>query len=174
MSTAYSEHYSIRDYEAWKGDWELIYGEPYAMTPSPGVSHQRLERKLLLQLDAGLSQCGKCEALSEIDWCVSDDTVVRPDIVIACDISGERLSKTPALIIEIISPSTARRDELLKFDLYQREGVKWYVLVYSRENKAKVYRFSEGQYMKEADFSSETFTFDIGHCSVPLEFARIW
>jgi len=144
------------------------------MTPSPGITHQRLERKLLLQLDAGSSQCGKCEALSEIDWCVSDDTVVRPDIVIACDISGERLSKTPALIIEIISPSTARRDELLKFDLYQREGVKWCVLVYSRENKAKVYRFSEGQYMKEADFSSETFTFDIGHCSVPLEFARIW
>lgn len=120
MSTAYSEHYTIRDYEAWEGDWELVYGEPYAMTPSPGISHQRLERKLLLQLDAGLSQCVKCEALSEIDWCVSDDTVVRPDIVIACDISGERLSKKPVLIIEIISPSIARRDELLKFELFQR------------------------------------------------------
>ena len=57
MSTAYSEHYSIRDYEAWKDDWELVYGEPYAMTPSPGITHQKLERKLLLQLDTGLSQC---------------------------------------------------------------------------------------------------------------------
>jgi Uma2 family endonuclease len=174
MSTAYSEHYSIRDYEAWKGDWELVYGKPYAMTPSPGVSHQRLERNILLQLDAGLSQCEECEALSEIDWCVSDDTVVRPDIIIAFGVLGERLSITPALIVEIISPLTARRDELLKFDLYQREGVEWYILVYPDENKAKVYRLVEGQYMKEADFSTEAFEFDIGLCSVLLEFSRIW
>ncbi len=174
MSTAYSEHYSIRDYKAWKGDWELVYGVPYAMTPSPGISHQRLERKLLLQFDAGLRQCEARETLSEIDWYVSDDTVVRPDIIIACGNLGERLSKTPALIVEIISPSTARRDELLKFELYQREGVEWYILVYPAENKAKVYRLLEGRYVKEANFSTEAFEFNIGLCSVPLEFSRIW
>ena len=97
-----------------------------------------------------------------------------PDVIIACGISGERLLKTPALIVEIISPPTARRDELLKFELYQREGVAWYILVYPDDKKAKVYRLSEGQYKKKGDFSTEIFEFDIGPCSVPLEFSRIW
>ncbi len=174
MSMAYVERYSIRDYECWEGKWELIYGEPYAMTPSPGVSHQRLERNILLQLSDGLKQCTECEALSEIDWYVSDDTVVRPDIIVACGILSERVTKTPALIVEVISPSTAGRDELLKFELYQREGVEWYILVYPGVEKAKVYRLVEGQYLKEADYNKETVEFDIGICSVSIGFDGIW
>jgi hypothetical protein len=52
--------------------------------------------------------------------------------------------------------------------------VEWYILVYPDENKAKMYRLLEDQYTKEADFSTEAFEFDIGLCSVPLEFSRIW
>lgn len=174
MSLAYTEHYSLKDYEMWKGDWELIHGEPYSMSPSPSISHQRLEKKILLQLDRELKECSQCEALSEVDWTVSNETVVRPDVLIACNIQGEKLTKTPEMIVEIISPSTARRDELLKFELYENEGVGIYVLVYPDEKKAKAYRLVNGHYLKIGDFSQNTLEFRIGSCSVSLNFSVIW
>lgn len=32
-SLAYMEKYSVEDYQQWEGNWELIYGDAYAMTP---------------------------------------------------------------------------------------------------------------------------------------------
>ena len=174
MSLAYEEHYSIKDYDKWKGDWELIYGEPYAMAPSLSISHQRLEKKLLLQLDNSLKVCTQCEALSEVDWSISSDTVVRPDVLVACNIEGEKLTKTPHVIIEVISPSTARRDELLKFELYEKEGVATYILVYPDEKKAKVFRLVDGHYLKAGDFSQNVFKFEIASCALRLDFSLIW
>jgi len=174
MNLDYKEYYSIKDYEKWEGDWELIYGEPYAMSPSPSISHQRLEKKILLQLDAGLKKCSQCEALSEVDWSVSNDTIVRPDVLVACDIQGEKLTVTPEIIVEVISPSTARRDELLKFELYETEGVGIYILVYPDEKKAKVYRLINGHYLKAGDFNQNTFKFNIGSCALSLNFSDVW
>ena len=149
MSLAYLEHYSVRDYESWVGDWELIGGAPYAMSPSPSITHQRL------------------------DWYCSDDTVVRPDLVIACNIEGEKLTLTPELIIEIVSPSSARRDELIKFDLFQKEGVKIYILIYPDTQKAKVFRLMNGAYVKVGDFHDHPFDLTTGGCSITLDFGRL-
>ncbi|MEO1923214.1 MAG: Uma2 family endonuclease, partial [Nautiliaceae bacterium] len=36
MATAIIEElYTVKDYEQWEGDWELIEGRPYAMAPAP-------------------------------------------------------------------------------------------------------------------------------------------
>lgn len=174
MSLAYEEHYTIRDYALWEGDWELIRGAPYAMAPSPGISHQRTEKKITLQLDNLLNKCDECEVLAEIDWQCADDTVVRPDVLIACNIQGEKLTKTPELIVEVVSPSSAKRDELTKFELYQQEGVKFYILAYPDEQVAKVYRLHEGRYIKVEDFVNEVFDFSVKECALNIDFSRVW
>ncbi len=174
MALAYTEHYSVRDYAQWEGNWELIYGAPYAMAPSPGISHQFSNGEIYFQLKQGLQNCKQCVALFEVDWQCSDDTVVRPDVLIACDIQGEKLMKTPELIVEVVSPTSAKRDELIKFELYQQEGVQFYILVYPEARKAKVFRLLEGRYIKEADFSLESFEFDIKECHLALDFGKIW
>ena len=174
MSLAYQEHYTIRDYALWEGDWELIRGAPYAMAPSPSISHQRLEKALLLLIDKSLHGCTSCEVIAEVDWQCADDTVLRPDVLIACNIQGEKLTKTPELIVEVVSPSSAKRDEGLKFELYQQEGVKTYILAYPEEKVAKVYRLYEGRYIKEADFTNEQFDFTIKECALNIDFSQIW
>ncbi|BCN92707.1 hypothetical protein THMIRHAM_04920 [Thiomicrorhabdus immobilis] len=174
MALAYSEHYTVRDYALWEGDWELIHGAPYAMAPSPSISHQRIEKGFLFQFDLSLKKCTNCEVLAEIDWQSSDDTVVRPDVLIACNIEGEKLTKTPELIVEIVSPTSAKRDELTKFELYQQEGVKFYILAYPDEKMAKVYRLHEGRFIKEADYSNERFDFKIRECDLSIDFSQIW
>jgi len=174
MSLVYGEHYTIRDYALWEDDWELIRGAPYAMAPSPSISHQWLKQALSFQLYEQLQNCLDCEALAAVDWQCADDTVVRPDVLIACNISGEKLTKTPELIVEVVSPTSAKRDELTKFELYQQEGVKFYILAYPEEKVAKVYRLHEGRYIKEADFSNEQFNFAIKECELSLDFSLVW
>lgn len=174
MALAYTEHYTVRDYALWEGDWELIHGAPYAMAPSPTISHQRLEQEIAVQLYNELKNCSVCEVLSEVDWQSSDDTVVRPDILIACNVEGEKLTKTPELIVEIVSPTSAKRDELTKFELYQQEGVKFYIVAYPDEKVAKVYRLHEGRFIKEADYSNEQFDFTIRECDLTIDFSQVW
>ena len=36
----YYPYCDVSDYEVWEGDWELIEGIPYAMSPVPTMKHQ--------------------------------------------------------------------------------------------------------------------------------------
>lgn len=128
----------------------------------------------MLQMDQALKSCDNCEVLAEVDWQSSDDTEVRPDILIACNIQGEKLTKTPELIVEVVLATSAKKDELTKFEIYQQEGVKFYILAYPEEKVAKVYRLHEGRFIKEADFSNERFDFKIKECDVSIDFSQIW
>lgn len=174
MNLAYIEHYTVRDYEQWDGNWELIYGAPYAMSPAPSITHQRIAKRITIMLDQQLDSCPHCEVLNEVDWQCEDDTVVRPDILIACNVEGEKLLLAPELIIEIISPSTAKRDELLKFELYQQEGVKTYILVYPQEEKIIQYNLTTDLYRKKGDFHTDIFSVTIDNCLIRFDCAQIW
>jgi len=170
----YSEKYSYSDYIAWNGDWELIYGAPYAMSPSPVVTHQSIMGKIYRALDEAFDNCSNCMAMAEMDWNVSDDTVVRPDVMALCDQEGERVVKSPEIVFEVISKSSAKRDEILKFELYKDEGVKYYCIVYPDMKKAKLYKLENDKYVKVADFTSDVYIFNIKYCDVEFDFGRIW
>lgn len=174
FANQYIEEYSVEDYRHWEGDWELIYGVPYAMAPSPMVTHQRINMKIARQLDESLDNCPQCQALFEIDWEVSSDTVVKPDTLVICYEPDEKITKKPELIFEIASPSTVKRDETLKFDLYQQEGVAYYALVYPDKQVAKLYKLHEGRYIKVGDFSDEQYAFDLKGCGIDFDFSKIW
>jgi len=168
-------HYNYNDYETWEGAWELIQGVPFAMTPSPTLEHQRISKKIALQLETSLSDCKQCEALFAIDWKIDEHTVVEPDNLVTChEEQGNYLSMAPDLIFEILSPSTEDRDRQIKFDLYQKEGVLYYCLVDPVERVAKIFKLHQGSYIKDADVSTETHAFDLQKCRIELDFSLIW
>jgi Uma2 family endonuclease len=130
-SPKYIPHYTVADYRQWEGDWELWQGIPVAMTPSPFASHQRcslrLARALLMAVEA--AGCG-AEVLQETDWIMSDDTVVRPDVIVICGPLPQRyVTQPPAIVAEILSPSTADRDRNEKRRLFEQYGVVHYLIV---------------------------------------------
>ena len=43
-------NYCYEDYKRWEGNWELIYGVPYAMSPAPLIKHQRISNNIAWQL----------------------------------------------------------------------------------------------------------------------------
>ncbi len=127
----YLPSYTVRDYMLWEGDWELWDGIPVAMTPSPFGPHSQVVARLITSLQLAIERAD-CDAtvLTELDWIISDDTVVRPDVlVVGGSAPPEHLHDTPAMIAEVLSPSTHVRDQNEKRDLYAQQGVKHYLIV---------------------------------------------
>ncbi|BDY13439.1 Uma2 family endonuclease [Hydrogenimonas cancrithermarum] len=171
----YKPHYTYKDYKHWEGRWEIIDGEAFAMSPAPMPSHQSISAKISAQLVVSLEKCEACHAYLPIDWHITEDTIVQPDNLVLCyKPAGSYITKAPSLIFEVVSSSTAAKDEHLKFDLYEREGVLYYVIVYPNEKMAKVFKLHEGRYVKALDATDETFTFDLKKCTIDFDFSRIW
>ena len=178
MALAYQEYYTLDDYQQWHGDWELIEGMPYAMAPSLTVTHQtvcfNIASNIKEQFNNKQSCCNNCSILMETDWQVSNDTVVRPDVMVVCQDIDEKVIVTPELIIEVVSSSSTKRDEVMKFDLYQREGVLYYVLAYPEKRLAKIYQNQSAGLSKLADCCTDIVEFEIGKCNFTVDFGLIW
>lgn len=153
-----NKKYSYADYLTWSDDrrWELIDGRAVCMSPAPGRQHQKISGELFSQVHAFL-RGKKCEVyaapfdvrLAETAGTVADDyfdTVVQPDIVIVCDpnkLDERGCNGPPDVIIEILSPSTTRMDMTVKFDIYQRYGVKEYWIVHPKDQTVLVFKLLE-------------------------------
>jgi len=177
MSVAALLNYTYDDYMQWEGEWELIDGAPVSMAPAPMRIHQNIAAEILFELKSTLDEesCPECVLSYENDWKVTEETVLRPDIILTCDDEHEAyLTKAPKIIVEILSPSTAKKDETVKFDIYEEEGVQYYILVYPDDLRAKVYSLKEGKYIKVADFTHELLTFDDLECSLSLDFEKVF
>ena len=123
-------HYTYDDYAKWKGDWELIAGVPVAMSPVPSVEHQALASEIIRQLGNQLEERFTCRVLGGVDYKVEEETVVRPDVLVVCKpVSGAYVAQTPELIIEVVSPSSIRKDERINLCSMSRRRcliVCWY------------------------------------------------
>jgi len=177
MSVVAILNYTYDDYVNWEGEWELIEGIPVSMAPAPMRIHQNIATELLFVLKSSLDEesCPECMLSYENDWKVSEETVLRPDIVLVCDDEHEAyLTKAPKIVVEILSPSTAKKDETVKFDIYEAEGVQYYILVYPDDLKAKVDSLKDGKFIKVADFTHEVLDFDDLECDITLDFKRVF
>jgi Uma2 family endonuclease len=175
LKDEYRERYTYRDYLEWEGEWELIEGVAYAMAPAPLIKHQELAGNILAALKETADACETCQVLMEVDYKVSDDTVLKPDVVLTCGESNDAyLTKAPEIVVEVISPSTAQRDERYKFSIYEEEKVRYYVLVYPDSLVAKIYKNIEGRFDKQGDFSVESYRFDDLSCPVSVDFEKVF
>ena len=96
-------------------------------------------------------------------------------MVLTCNETGEAyLTKAPEIVVEIVSPSTARKDERIKYDICEREKVPYYILVYPDDLKAKIYRREEKGYDKQGDFTRESYRFDDLPCPIEIDFERVF
>ncbi len=125
------EKYTYEDYIHWEDDWEVIDGTAYAMSPSAVKEHQGIAGKIYIEIGNFLK--GKtCKPFYEFDVILSKNDIVRPDIIVVCDknkIEHRGINGAPDLVVEILSPSTARKDRVEKFELYKTYGVREYWIV---------------------------------------------
>ena len=141
---------------------EIIDGVHY-VTPSPNQRHQELVARLHLSLGGFLEDRpdrGRV-FLSPFDVVFSFHDIVEPDLVfVAPDQLGilteKNIQGTPALVIEILSPSTRKRDQQIKRKLYERTGVREYWLVDPEANVVSLYRRAgDGAFPRVADLTAD-------------------
>jgi Uma2 family endonuclease len=125
--------------------YEVIAGELY-VSPSPGVRHQRILTRLLRELGNYVQSTGVGELLvGPVDVLFDEGDYMAPDLVFIrrerLDVASKRgLEAAPDLIVEILSPSTAKRDRTLKRDRYRHFGVPEYWIVDPDKRELVVYR----------------------------------
>jgi Uma2 family endonuclease len=111
---------------------ELLYGR-LLVTPSPTLRHQVVVARILRLLGDLADRVGGLAVDSPIDVVLADHSIVQPDVVYVSptrsSILRERIEGAPDLVVEVLSPGTARRDLGEKLRLYFEAGVSEYWIV---------------------------------------------
>lgn len=102
--------------------YELIDGV-ICMSPSPSFEHQKIASKFVFHLSGFFADYG-CTVVHELDVRVGND-IFRPDVMVFCDDNLE----LPEIVIEVLSPSTAKRDLGIKVAKYEQAEIKEYWIV---------------------------------------------
>lgn len=127
--------YTYCDYISWPDweRWEIIDGNACCMSPSPSTTHQKTVNRFNIILSTHPDVPKKCTLfIAPTDVVLSEYDIVQPDLFIVCDeskITEPNIQGAPDITIEVISPHTSLRDRRGKFELYQRFGVKEYIIV---------------------------------------------
>ena len=128
---------------------ELVDGEHF-VTPSPNLRHQIVSANLFTALRSFVKEWGLGLVLyAPMDVVLSRHDVVEPDILFVgaarrAILTEANVAGAPDLVVEILSPSGRRYDEVLKRDLYERAGVTEYWLVDPEAETVKVLRRGTG------------------------------
>ena len=152
------EQYTYQDYLNWSDDerWEIIDGVPYNMTPSPTSKHQGIVTNFARVLSNNLINTSCKIFVAPLDVYFEEKNFTQPDVFVVCDkskITEKNIQGAPDLIIEVLSPSTQLKDRREKRYLYERFGVKEYILVYPQQEIVERYILKDNEYSKPEIFN---------------------
>ena len=152
--------HTYADYLTWPEDErvELIDGIAYVREPpAPSRCHQELVGELHFQIRLALE--GKpCRVyIAPFDVRLPDSgeadaqikTVVQPDVLVVCDpgkLDQRGMRGGPDWIAEVLSPSTARHDQVIKLPVYERAGVREVWFVNPADRTVTIHRLEAGRY----------------------------
>lgn len=122
--------------------YEVVHGE-LLVTPAPRRLHQRIVSRLILLLGPYLNVTRVGEVYPGGDLPFADESLVIPDLLVQ-DLASARapsweMVRPPLLVVEVVSPSSARQDRFAKRRLYQEMGVPLYWLVDAEARTVEVW-----------------------------------
>ena len=135
------------------GRYQLIGGEIVAMAPEC-ARHVLVKRAIANALDAAVAQAKlPCRAFVDgLGVKIDDATVFEPDALVNCgpSIRGNSLiAPNPVIVVEVISPTSVRRDTALKFTNYFRHpGVQHYLIAVMENRTVIQHSRGEGDMLK--------------------------
>lgn len=177
-----NKSHTVEEYLALPDDLrvELIDGTFYEML-APTYTHQELLMSIVIELRSFVKKNkGKCKVVAapfDIQLDKDNKTMLQPDIVVICDkerIDDKRGYGAPDMVVEILSPSTAKKDWEIKLGKYMAAGVREYWIVDPKKKTVVVF-------FKSEDYSDvpEIYNFDsqvpvhIWDCKCKVDFSQI-
>ena len=140
---------------------EIIEGDHY-MTPAPKTKHQTASLNLAMAMSSfakkhrlGLVFIAPCDVI------LSDENVVQPDLLFvsaarAAIVTEDNIQGAPDIVVEILSESSRKKDEVTKRKLYERFGVQEYWVVDPELEIVKIFKLAQKKYGRAMELSKET------------------
>jgi Uma2 family endonuclease len=133
---------------------EVIENTLY-MTPAPDFFHQKLSLEISVSIfnEVKSTNAGECVA-APTDVYLDDSNAYQPDILFIAKenlsiIKDGKIRGAPDLIIEILSPGSARYDKITKRNVYERNGVKEYFIVEPTTKEVIAYYLKNKKFEKQ-------------------------
>ncbi|NLV16689.1 MAG: DNA-binding protein [Syntrophomonadaceae bacterium] len=149
--------------------------------PSPSVIHQRASRKLQRILEDYFAEVDPEGEIFDapLDVTLFDFNVIQPDLFY---VSGEqkrivkdaRIDGAPALVVEVISPSSGRKDRLQKMRIYQQARVQHYWLLDPQEKTLECFAWRDGIYAVIASGMDEDIVEHPNFMGLSIELKALW
>ncbi|MEW6363730.1 MAG: Uma2 family endonuclease [Acidobacteriota bacterium] len=139
---------------------EIIDGVHY-MSPAPTIRHQRIVKRLVVEIELYLrANPGGEVHVSPTDVVLSNVDVVQPDLLFvssarAAVTTEKNIQGAPDLAVEVLSEKTRRVDEVTKRRRYEQFGVQEYWVVDPELESVRLYRMQEGRFERAADLTIE-------------------
>ncbi|MGA9213365.1 Uma2 family endonuclease [Kaistella sp.] len=149
--------YTYTDYLLWKFKEriELFKGKIFKMSPVPAKIHQDVLRNINRKFDQFFFK-GQCKVyFAPFDVRIPDKdgkilTVVQPDLCVVCDLDkldDKGCLGAPYLIVEILSSGNTKKEQDLKYSIYEEASVSEYWIVYPTDKNIQVFVLQSGIYI---------------------------
>lgn len=149
--------YTYADYLLWKFKEriELFKGKIFKMSPDPARIHQKLLLNFTRTFDNYFIK-HSCELyFAPFDVRIPDKqgnilTVVQPDLCVICDLSkldDKGCIGAPDLVVEILSPGNTKKEQDIKYRIYEEAGVLEYWIVHPTDKNIQVFVLQNGIYI---------------------------
>ena len=90
------------------------------------------------------------------------------------EIKKKFLDFPPTLVIEILSPATALKDRHTKFEIYQQQKIRYYLIVSPEEEMVEVYELEDEEYVLRIKEHAFNYNFTLDNCNTSVDFNEIW
>jgi Uma2 family endonuclease len=171
-------YYTYEDYCNWEGRWELIEGIPFAMSPAPSPRHQWVVVNIVSELRTAVkkSKCKHCKVYDFIDVKIEEDIILQPDASIVCKpIHKKFLDFPPTIVVEILSDSTALKDRITKFSIYEKFGIQYYLIVDPEKESIEIYSLQNEKYRLQEFSQDVSYLFTLSDdCKIEVTLKNIW
>lgn len=148
------------------------------MSAAPYLDHQRISRRIQFQLYEQIELTGQGEVFNAPAAVqLSDHDVVEPDLLVVLParssyLTARKVDGPPDLVVEILSPSSERRDRGLKLRLYERAGVAEYWIVDPGARQVVKY-VRLGRLLEQVGTFGDQVAFE-GLPGVVVDLGRVW
>lgn len=155
---AAKDYYQLPEYEQYELI-QLIDGEVVISVP-PIPKHQTIVGEILFLLMSIAKKKGGKAFTSPIEVFLDEHNVFEPDVLYLkpnseCKVEEKRLTGAPDLVVEVLSPSTAKYDRQEKYQAYQKHGVSEYWIVDPAHETLEVWTLIDEQFVRQGAYAED-------------------
>jgi Uma2 family endonuclease len=159
--------------------YEILDGELY-VSPAPVPRHQAVSRNLLFLLWGFVAQRRLGTIFNApIDLILAPTTIAQPDLLFIragreSIVTDRAVEGPPDLVVEILSPSSSRKDRTTKAGLYARYGIPHYWILDPDERTIEIYELEGGSYRHVVTETGEAVVRSPLFPGLEIHLANVW